>query len=94
MCNNLHIDDELLQQAFLRAIEVLRKNKGKLEEKWASFSEEQRLEKYHATQLKELLDSEQEAFDGRKMCQVLEKITLGEDGSITIKFLEGTEVNL
>ncbi len=55
MCNNLHIDEEPLQQAFLRAIEVLRKNKGKLEEKWASFSEEQRLEKYHAAQLKELL---------------------------------------
>jgi hypothetical protein len=58
------------------------------------FDEDQKLEKYHAAQLKELLDSEQEAFDGRKMCQVLEKITLGEDGSITIKFLEGTEVNL
>ena len=30
----------------------------------------------------------------QKMCHVLEKVTLGEDGSITIKFLEGTEVNL
>lgn len=94
MCNNLHIDEEPLQQAFLRAIEVLRENKGKLEEKWANFSEEQSLEKYHAAQLKELLDSEQEAFDGRKMCKVLEKISLGEDSSITVRFLEVTEVNL
>ncbi len=45
-------------------------------------------------QLKELLDSEQEAFDGRKMCQVLEKVTLEDDGSITVKFLEETEVKL
>lgn len=93
-CTNRHIDEETLQQAFLRAIEVLRENKGKLEEKWANFSEEQKLEKYYATQLEELLGSDQKDFNGRKMCQVLEKITLGEDGSISIKFLEGTEVNL
>lgn len=93
-CTNRHIDEETLQQAFLRAIEVLRENKGKLEEKWANFSEEQKLEKYYATQLEELLGSDQKDFNGRKMCQLLEKITLGEDGSISIKFLEGTEVNL
>jgi len=28
------------------------------------------------------------------MCKVLEKISLGEDGSITVMFLEVTEVNL
>ncbi|AGU78170.1 resolvase [Streptococcus intermedius] len=66
----------------------------KVEEKWDNFSEEQKLEKYYATQLKILLDSEQEVFEGRKMCKVLEKISLGENGSISIKFLEGTEVNL
>lgn len=93
-CTNRHIDEETLQKAFLKAIEVLRENKGKLEEKWANFSEEQKLEKCYATQLKILLDSEREVFEGRKMCQVLEKVTLGDDGSITIKFLEGTEVNL
>ncbi|WP_444544629.1 hypothetical protein [Streptococcus intermedius] len=93
-CANRHIDEETLQQAFLRAIDFLRENKENLEVKWNNFSEEQKLEKYHAAQLEELLGGEQEKFNGRKMCQVLEKITLGEDGSITIKFLEGTEVNL
>lgn len=89
-CANRYIDEETL----LRAIEVLRKNKEKLQEKWNNFSEEQKLEKYHAAQLKGMLSSDQEVFKGRKMCQVLEKITLGEDGGITVKFLEGTEVNL
>lgn len=93
-CTNRHIDEETLQQVFLRAIEVLRENMRKVEEKWDNFSEEQKLEKYYATQLKILLDSEQEVFEGRKMCKVLEKISLGENGSISIKFLEGTEVNL
>ena len=93
-CANRHIDEETLQQVFLRAIEVLRENMRKVEEKWDNFSEEQKLEKYYATQLKILLDSEQEVFEGRKMCKVLEKISLGENGSISIKFLEGTEVNL
>ena len=85
-CTNRHIDEETLQQAFLRAIEFLQENKEKLCEKWSNFSDEQKLQKYHATQLYELLDSVQEEFNGRKMCQVLEKITLGEDGCITIKF--------
>lgn len=93
-CTNRHIDEETLQQAFLRAIEILHEKKEQLLEKWNSLNEEQKLEKYHAAQLKGLLDSEQEVFNGRKMCQVLEKIMLGEDGSITVKFLEGTEVNL
>ena len=93
-CTNRHIDEETLQQAFLRAIEFLQENKEKLCEKWSNFSDEQKLQKYHATQLYELLDSVQEEFNGRKMCQVLEKITLGEDSCITIKFLEGTKVNL
>lgn len=93
-CTNRHIDEKTLQQAFLRAIEVLRENKEKLQEKWDNFSEEQKLEKYHSTHLEELLGSDQEKFNGKKMCQVLEKITLGEDGCITAKFLEGTEVNL
>ena len=92
-CTNRHIDEETLQQAFLRAIEVLREKKEKLQEKWNNFSEEQKLEKYHAVQLQGMLDSDQEQFNGRKMCQVLEKITLGEDGTITVKFLEGTEFN-
>ena len=67
---------------------------GKVEEKWANFSEEQKLEKYHSEQLKKLVESDQTAFDGRRMCQVLEKVVLGEDGTISIKFLEGTEVDL
>lgn len=62
--------------------------------KWNNFSEEQKMEKYHAVQLKGLLDSNKEEFNERKVCQVFEKITLGEDGGITVKFLEGTEVNL
>lgn len=94
MCNNRHIYEKTLQQAFLRAIEVLRDNKEKFEGKWDNFSEEQKLEKYHAAKLKETLSSNREEFNKRKMCQVLEKISLGEDGSIFIKFLEGTEVNL
>ena len=93
-CANRHIDEETLQQVFLRAIEVLRENMGKVEEKWANFSEEQKLEKYHSEQLKKLVESDQTAFDGRRMCQVLEKVVLGEDGTISIKFLEGTEVDL
>ena len=44
-------------------------------------------------QLEELLSSCQDKFNGRKMCQTLEKITRGEDENNTVKFLEGLEVN-
>lgn len=56
-------------------------------------SEEQKQEKYYVAQLEELLSSCQDKFNGRKMCQTLEKITLGEDENNTVKFLEGLEVN-
>ena len=93
-CVNRHIDEETLRQAFIRALEILRENKDPLLKKWANFSEEQKLEKYHSEQLKKLVESDQTVFDGRRMCQVLEKIALGEDGTISIRFLEGTEVDL
>jgi len=93
-CVNRHIDEETLQQAFIRALEILRENKNQLLKKWANFSEEQKLEKYHSEQLKKLVESDQTVFDGRRMCQVLEKIALGENGTISIRFLEGTEVDL
>ena len=48
-------------------------------EKWNAFNEESKLEKHHRAQLKELLYSEQEEFNARKMCQVLEIINFGED---------------
>ena len=70
-CTNRHIDEETLQQAFLRPLEILRENKEKLQEKWDNFREEQKLEKYYATQLEGLLGNNQEEFNGRKMCQVL-----------------------
>ena len=49
---------------------------------WDNFIEEKNLE------------SNQEAFNGGKMCQILEKTTLGEDGGTVVQFLERTEINL
>ena len=66
-CTNRHTDEKTLQQAFLRAVEILRENEEKLQEKWGNFSEDQKLEKYYAAKLKESLNSNQEEFNGRKM---------------------------
>ena len=33
-------------------------------------------------------------FDYHEMCQILDNIIITEDGQITVRFLEGTEVDL
>lgn len=33
-------------------------------------------------------------FDSHEMCQVMDNIIIAEDGQITVRFLEGTEVDL
>ena len=33
-------------------------------------------------------------FNSYDMCQVVDSITIAEDGEISVKFLEGTEVDL
>lgn len=66
-----------------------------LHEKWNKILEENRpLEKHYSTKLVEKINMPSWEFDSYEMCQVLDSITISEEGQISVKFLEGTEVDL
>lgn len=66
-----------------------------LHEKWNKILEENRqLEKHYSTKVADIINKPSWEFNSYEMCQVLESITISEDGQISVKFLEGTDVDL
>ncbi|NQR29185.1 recombinase family protein [Streptococcus suis] len=94
-CQNNHIDEETLEKAVVMAVELLSENVDLLHGKWNKILEENRLlEKHYSTKLAEMINKPSWEFDSYEMCQALDSITIVEDGQITVRFLEGTEVDL
>ena len=94
-CQNNHINEEMLETIFLRAIEELKDNKNLLFERWKRIQEEGNLlEQMYGDRLKHLMSQENLEFNGEVMCQILDHIKLTIDGSITIVFFEENEVTL
>ncbi len=94
-CLNNHIDEEMLEKAVVMAVEQLSKNVDLLHGKWNKVLEENRpLEKHYSLKLAEMINKPLWEFDSHEMCQVLDNIIIAEDGQITVRFLEGTEVDL
>ncbi|WP_414930212.1 hypothetical protein [Streptococcus suis] len=63
--------------------------------KWNKIQEENHpLEKYYSMKLAGIINKPSWEFDSYEMCQALDSITIVEDGQITVRFLEGTEVDL
>lgn len=94
-CHNNHIDEETLELAVVKAIEMLSDNVDLLHGKWEKILSEGRLlDKHYSKALAELLKRERWVFDAEEMCQVLDHISISENGQLTVTFLEGTEVEL
>ncbi|WP_445013773.1 recombinase family protein [Streptococcus suis] len=94
-CQNNHIDEETLEKAVVMAVELLSENVDLLHGKWNKILEENRpLEKHFCSKLAEMINKPSWDFDSYEMCQVLDSITISEDGQISVKFLERTEVGL
>ena len=94
-CQNNHIDEGTLEKAVVMAVKLLSENVDLLHGKWNKILEEnQLLEKHYSVLLAELINKECWEYDSFEMCQVLDSILISEDGQITVRFLEGTEVDL
>ncbi|HFU4025520.1 TPA: recombinase family protein [Streptococcus suis] len=94
-CYSSHLDEATLEQIFLKALELLSENIDLLDDKWEKILAENRLlDKHYSMALNELLRQEQIDFKPSDMCRVLDHISIGLDGEITVRFLEGTEVDL
>lgn len=94
-CQNNHIDEETLEKAVVMAVELLSENVELMHGKWNKIPEENRpLEKHYSTKSAEMINKPSWEFDSYEMFQVLDSITILEDGQISVKFLERTEVDL
>ncbi|HHL0493028.1 TPA: recombinase family protein, partial [Streptococcus agalactiae] len=92
-CQNNHIDEEMLEKAFLKAVELLQEHRADVVVKWQKLEKGTNLlHKHYAKQMYQLL--ELDVFDGTIMNQVLDHIIISENGQISVKFLEGTEIDL
>ncbi|HHW4959801.1 TPA: zinc ribbon domain-containing protein [Streptococcus suis] len=94
-CYSSHLDEATLEQIFLKALELLSENIDLLDGKWENILAENRLlDKHYSMALSDLLRQEQMDFNPSDMCRVLDHIRIGLEGEITVRFLEGTEVDL
>ncbi|HEM5125650.1 TPA: recombinase family protein [Streptococcus suis] len=94
-CYSSHLDEATLEQIFLKALELLSENIDLLEGKWEKILAENRLlDKHYSMALSDLLRQEQIDFNPSDMCRVLDHIRIGLGGEITVRFLEGIEVDL
>lgn len=85
----------MLEKAVVIVVELLSENVDLLHGKWNRILEENLpLEKHYCTKLAEMIHKPSWEFDSYEMCQVLNSITISEDGQISVKFLEETEVDL
>ncbi|WP_420067840.1 recombinase family protein [Streptococcus suis] len=94
-CYSSHLDEATLEQIFIKAMELLSENIDLLDGKWENILAENRLlDKHYSMVLGDLLRQEQKDFNPLDMCRVLDHVRIGLDGEITVRFLEGTEVDL
>lgn len=92
-CLNNHIDEEMLEKAFMKAVGLLKEHRPDVVAKWQKLEEGANLlHKHYAKQMYQILDLDK--FDGVIMNQVLDHISISETGQIVVTFLEGTEVDL
>ncbi|WP_194283857.1 recombinase family protein [Streptococcus suis] len=94
-CNSRHLDEATLEQIFIKALELLSENIDLLDGKWEKILAENRLlDTHYSMALSDLLRQEQIDFNSSDMCRVLDHIRIGLEGEITVRFLEGTEIDL
>ena len=94
-CQNNHIDEGMLEKAFMMSVSILKENRELLQSKWNKLIEnDSRLKQYYSNRPRDIVSRKKWNFNGGEMCLILDGITISEKGEISVEFLEGTEVNL
>jgi len=94
-CDNKHIDDALLYQAFVNTYNALIDNKDALIKKWKELLESENVWlRVTANRLIELFkDAKPIAeFDSSLFQQTIEKMTVNDSNKVTIILLDGTNI--
>ena len=96
-CENKHIDDKVLYQAFINTFNALIENKDYFMEKWKEeFQSESVLQRYKAGEfIKIIKDAEPiKEFDMPLFFRIIEKMTVFEGKKIIVTLLDGTEIEV
>lgn len=93
LCNNKHIDDKVLYQAFINTFNALIENKEYFLKKWRS-EDRDVLKKYKAKQFIKIFENAEmlEEFDLDLYYKLIEKMTVYQDNKIIVTLLDGTEI--
>lgn len=95
VCENRHIDDNVLYQAFINTFNAIIENKDYFMEKWKKEMESDSvLARYKTKQFISIIaEAEQvEEFDMDLYFKIVEKMTVFEGHKIVVNLLDGTEV--
>lgn len=94
-CANRHIDESTLEQVFIKSRNVLMENKEACVEKWKQLQKGKNpLLAYRAEKLLEYADKDVQTFDAEQMHVILECIVIYETGKLSVRYLDGTIVEL
>lgn len=94
-CENKHIDDRVLYQAFIKTFNAMIENKDCFIEKWKKgLKSDNLLQKYKANQFIEIINNAEltEDFDMDLYFKIIEKMTIFEGEKIIVTLLEGTVI--
>lgn len=94
-CTNRHIDEEVLEEAFKMAWNLLLKNREETKKRWQCFAEfGNPLEQYRAVQFADITENAKYItdFDTDFMLNTLDHIAVFESGKLVVAFMDGTEI--
>lgn len=94
-CENKHIDDSVLYQAFINTFNALVENKDYFIEKWKSYLiSDNLLQKYKAQQFIRIIENAEpiEKFDMDLFFRIIEKMTVFKGEKIIVTLIDGTEI--
>ena len=96
-CENKHIDDRVLYQAFINTFNAMIENKNYFMEKWKEhLKSDNLLQRYKAKQFMRIIENAEpiQEFDMDLFFRIIEKMTVFEGQKIIVTLLDGTKVEV
>lgn len=94
-CTNRHIDEDVLEKAFIMSWNSLLDNREQIKARWERFAEfGNPLEQYRAVQFADITENAEHItdFDTDFMLKTLDHITVFESGKLVVTFMDWTEI--
>lgn len=94
-CTNRHVDEAILEQAFIMAWNALIDNRDEIRTRWETHAEfGNPLEQYRAVQFADLTENAKHIteFEIDFMLKALDHITVFESGKLVVTFMDGSEI--